>query len=138
MLALRTACVAPATQQPYILDSTGGRDNSPEGHQVVLPLIPCTLPFLPCSLSRLSLLSSTICSFSPFLLLQEEEPRKTKLTTPRAFAKGAFSHAFVTHFRNVEDRRYYIEEDPAHLAFVRSLEGIVQNVRVVDYEPGVF
>ncbi|KAK0104028.1 hypothetical protein ONS96_005133 [Cadophora gregata f. sp. sojae] len=85
MLALRQNCVHPTTKEPYILDSTGGRDNSPEGHQV-----------------------------------------------------GAFSHAFVSHFRNEEDRRYYLEEDPAHLEFVRSLKDIIQNVRVVDYSPGVF
>lgn len=52
--------------------------------------------------------------------------------------KGAFTHAFVSHFSNEEDRRYYLEEDPAHLEFVKSLEGLVQNVRVVDYSPGVF
>jgi hypothetical protein len=31
-----------------------------------------------------------------------------------------------------------LEKDPAHLEFVASLDGIVQNVRVVDFEPGVF
>jgi hypothetical protein len=85
MLALKQNCIHPTTKQPYILDCTGGRDNSPEGHQV-----------------------------------------------------GAFSHAFVSHFANMEDRRYYLEEDPAHLEFVKSLENIIQNVRVVDYDPGVF
>ncbi|KAH7399941.1 hypothetical protein BKA64DRAFT_469763 [Cadophora sp. MPI-SDFR-AT-0126] len=84
MLALRQNCIHPTTKEPYILDSTGGRDNSPEGHQ------------------------------------------------------GAFTHGFVSHFRNEEDRRYYLEEDPAHLEFVASLKDIVQNVRVVDYSPGVF
>jgi hypothetical protein len=38
----------------------------------------------------------------------------------------------------MEDRKYYLEEDPAHLAFVKSLENIIQNVRVVDYTPGEF
>jgi len=85
MLALRQNCIHPTTDKPYILDSSGGRDNSPEGHQV-----------------------------------------------------GAFSHAFVSHFASDEDRRYYLEEDPAHLAFVKSLEGIIQNVRIVDYNPGKF
>jgi len=84
MLALKQNCIHPTTKQPYILDSSGGRDNSPEGHQ------------------------------------------------------GGFSHGFVSHFANEEDRRYYLEEDPAHLAFTKSLEGIIQNVRVVDYEPGAF
>ncbi|KAH8687612.1 hypothetical protein BGZ60DRAFT_394033 [Tricladium varicosporioides] len=83
MLELREKCVHPKTQKPYILDSSGGRDNSPEGHQ------------------------------------------------------GGFTHGFVSHFDNEEDRNYYLTEDPAHLAFVKSLDGIIQNVRVVDYEPGV-
>jgi len=84
MLALRQNCIHPTTKQPYILDSSGGRDNSPEGHQ------------------------------------------------------GGFSHGFVSHFANEEDRRYYLEEDPAHLAFVKSVGAFIQNVRVVDYTPGKF
>jgi len=84
MLALQTQCISPTSNKPYILESSGGRDNSPEGHQ------------------------------------------------------GGFSHGFVSHFANVDDRRYYLEEDPAHLAFVSSLEGIIQNVRVVDYIAGEF
>ena len=31
LLELRTACVAPATQAPYILNASGGQNNSPEG-----------------------------------------------------------------------------------------------------------
>jgi len=84
MLALKTNCIHPKTKNPYILESSGGRDNSPEGHQ------------------------------------------------------GGFSHGFVSHFESLEDRRYYLEEDPAHLAFVKSLEGVIEHVRVVDYTPGVF
>jgi len=57
--------------------------------------------------------------------------------TDRSF-KGAFTHGFVSEFENEEDRKYYLEKDPAHLAFVKSLDGIVQNVRVVDFEPGKF
>ncbi|CZS88117.1 uncharacterized protein RCO7_01083 [Rhynchosporium graminicola] len=84
MLALRQKCIHPTTKQPYMVENSGGRDNSPEGHQ------------------------------------------------------GGFSHGFVAHFKNEEDRRYYLEEDPAHLEFVASLKDIIQNVRVVDYSPGVF
>lgn len=58
--------------------------------------------------------------------------------TDTTMFQGAFSHAFVSHFAHEEDRRYYLEEDPAHLEFVKSLETIIQNVRVVDYSPGVF
>jgi len=52
--------------------------------------------------------------------------------------QGGFSHGFVSRFENEEDRRYYLEEDPAHLDFVKSLDGIVRNVRVLDFSPGVF
>lgn len=31
MLDLRSKCVSPATNEPYILNSSGGRNNSPEG-----------------------------------------------------------------------------------------------------------
>jgi hypothetical protein len=102
MLALRQNCIHPTTKQPYILDSSGGRDNSPEGHQVVI---------------------HHCVHFASSGLIEMQ---------------GGFSHGFVSHFANEEDRRYYLEEDPAHLAFVKSVSGIVQNVRVVDYTPGKF
>jgi len=53
-------------------------------------------------------------------------------------AQGGFSHGFVSYFENEEDRKYYLEQDPVHLAFMKSLQGILQNVRVVDFTPGVF
>lgn len=36
MLALRTNCINPQTNKPYIITSSGGKDNSPEGAQVCL------------------------------------------------------------------------------------------------------
>lgn len=51
---------------------------------------------------------------------------------------GGFSHGFVSQFENEKDRQYYLEKDPAHLEFVASLKDIIQNVRVVDFEPGKF
>lgn len=52
--------------------------------------------------------------------------------------KGGFSHGFVAEFESEDDRAYYLKEDPAHLEFTSSLGPIIQNVRVVDFEPGVF
>ncbi|KAF2479117.1 hypothetical protein BDY17DRAFT_327908 [Neohortaea acidophila] len=52
--------------------------------------------------------------------------------------QGAFTHGFVSEFQNQEDRKYYLEQDPEHLAFVATLKNVVMNVRVVDYEPGKF
>ncbi|KAK5010361.1 hypothetical protein LTR60_004983 [Cryomyces antarcticus] len=52
--------------------------------------------------------------------------------------QGGFSHGFVSEFESEEDRKYYLEEDPAHLKFVASLKDIIQNVRVLDFVPGEF
>lgn len=38
MLALRSACIHPATNEPYVKSIVGGKDNSPEGLQVNLLL----------------------------------------------------------------------------------------------------
>ena len=44
----------------------------------------------------------------------------------------------MVEFANEEDREYYLKKDPAHLAFVKSIEGKVEKVVVVDYEVGKF
>jgi hypothetical protein len=46
MISLRQQCINPTTKKPYILDSTGGRDHSPEGHQVVInaPILNSSCP----------------------------------------------------------------------------------------------
>jgi hypothetical protein len=41
-------------------------------------------------------------------------------------------------FENAEDRKYYLEKDPAHLAFKNSIGAVVKKVQVVDFTPGVF
>ncbi|KAJ7629429.1 hypothetical protein DFH06DRAFT_720188 [Mycena polygramma] len=58
-------------------------------------------------------------------------------TSPEGL-QGGFSHGFVSEFQSEEDRTYYLEKDPAHLEFVASLKDVVENVRVVDFEPGKF
>ncbi|KAL9007572.1 MAG: hypothetical protein Q9173_007188, partial [Seirophora scorigena] len=52
--------------------------------------------------------------------------------------KASFTHGFVVEFANDADRMYYVEEDPAHLAFVESLKGVVTNAGVVDFVPDAF
>jgi len=52
--------------------------------------------------------------------------------------QGGLTHCFVFHFDNKEDLEYYMNEDPAHLAFKKSLEGVVEKATVVDYEPSKF
>ena len=41
-------------------------------------------------------------------------------------------------FESEKDRDYYTHEDPAHLAFKKSLAGLIEKPVVVDFEPGVF
>lgn len=48
------------------------------------------------------------------------------------------THGFVVEFENEEDRKYYLEKDPAHLAFVKSLDGLVNSITVLDFNPGIF
>jgi hypothetical protein len=52
--------------------------------------------------------------------------------------QNGITHVFVSEFENEEDRAYYITKDPAHLAFVQSLAGVVEKAQAVDFTPGVF
>ncbi|KAF3763117.1 stress responsive A/B barrel domain protein [Cryphonectria parasitica EP155] len=52
--------------------------------------------------------------------------------------QGGITHVFISEFENEEDRQYYLKEDPAHLAFVKSISGIVAKAQVVDFTPGIF
>jgi len=42
---------------------------------------------------------------------------------------------FVSEFENEQDRKYYLEKDPAHLEFVKSLKDVIAQARVVDFTP---
>jgi hypothetical protein len=53
-------------------------------------------------------------------------------------AKNGITHVFVVEFENEEDREYYVRSDPAHQAFVKSLDGVIEKAQVVDFTPGVF
>ncbi|KAJ4412011.1 hypothetical protein N0V85_003761 [Neurospora sp. IMI 360204] len=48
------------------------------------------------------------------------------------------SHVFVSEFDTPEDRKFYLEEDPARRAFVESIEGFVEGRQVVEFSPGEF
>ena len=52
--------------------------------------------------------------------------------------KNGFTHAFVVEFENEGDRDFYVKHDEAHLAFVASLEGLVDGAQVVDYTAGKY
>ena len=53
-------------------------------------------------------------------------------------SQGGLTHAFVVGFASLEDRDYYVFHDPAHQAFIKSIEDKVDDVKVLDYEKGVF
>ncbi|RHZ63827.1 hypothetical protein CDV55_107405 [Aspergillus turcosus] len=53
-------------------------------------------------------------------------------------AKNGITHVFVVEFENEDDREYYVRTDPAHQAFVKTLDGVIEKAQVVDFTPGVF
>ncbi|EOA92207.1 uncharacterized protein SETTUDRAFT_153173 [Exserohilum turcica Et28A] len=52
--------------------------------------------------------------------------------------QNGISHAFVLQFHSVEDRDYYVNEDPAHKAFKEVAAAAVERATVVDFQNGVF
>ncbi|EAA30244.1 hypothetical protein NEUTE1DRAFT_112151 [Neurospora tetrasperma FGSC 2508] len=52
--------------------------------------------------------------------------------------RGRISHVFVSEFDTPEDRKFYLEEDPAFREAVESIEGIVERRQVVEFSPGEF
>ncbi|KAI9839572.1 MAG: hypothetical protein M1819_002198 [Sarea resinae] len=62
----------------------------------------------------------------------------TWLIDSTAMPQGGLTHGFVVEFESEEDRAYYVHKDPAHLGFVKSLDGIVVGARVLDFVPGVY
>ncbi|BFZ64524.1 hypothetical protein YB2330_005670 [Saitoella coloradoensis] len=58
--------------------------------------------------------------------------------SPEVHHSGGLTHGWVVEFANKEDRDWYVESDPAHAEFKGMLEGVVEGVRVFDYEGGVF
>ncbi|OAA66822.1 Stress responsive alpha-beta barrel [Niveomyces insectorum RCEF 264] len=57
--------------------------------------------------------------------------------SPEGLQHGA-THGFVVEFASAADRDYYVQSDPAHLAFVASLKGLAEKITVVDFTPSVF
>ncbi|KAI4861127.1 stress responsive A/B barrel domain protein [Hypoxylon rubiginosum] len=60
-----------------------------------------------------------------------------KDNSPEGLQNG-LTHAFIAQFENEEDRKYYLEADPAHREFVTSIKDIVDKAQVIDFTPGVF
>ena len=53
-------------------------------------------------------------------------------------AQGGFTHGFVVEFASKEDRDYYVSKDPVHQEFVKKNSPSFDDVRVIDYEKGVY
>jgi len=73
---------------------------------------------------------------------QAQKPYITKLSggadnSPEGL-QGGLTHGFVVEFASKEDRDYYVSKDPAHQAFVKTLNDKVTDSRVIDFEPGVY
>ncbi|PWY77265.1 hypothetical protein BO94DRAFT_195698 [Aspergillus sclerotioniger CBS 115572] len=51
---------------------------------------------------------------------------------------NSITHVFVMEFESNEDRDYYLTKDPAHLGFVKTLDGLIEKSQVVDFTEGVF
>ncbi|KAI0516896.1 stress responsive A/B barrel domain-containing protein [Xylaria bambusicola] len=52
--------------------------------------------------------------------------------------QDGITHCLVAKFENEEDRKYYLESDPAHREFVLSVVNRVEKIQVVDFTPGEF
>lgn len=52
--------------------------------------------------------------------------------------QNGITHGFVVEFASVADRDYYVKTDPAHQAFVKTLDGLVVKAIVVDFLNGEY
>ncbi|KAJ5800167.1 uncharacterized protein N7518_002235 [Penicillium psychrosexuale] len=51
--------------------------------------------------------------------------------------QNGITHAFVVEFASAADRDYYVQSDPSHLAFVKTLDGLIEKAQVIDFTDGV-
>ncbi|KAJ5782626.1 hypothetical protein N7457_004400 [Penicillium paradoxum] len=59
-----------------------------------------------------------------------------KDNSPEGIQNG-ITHAFVVEFASAEDRDYYVQSDPVHQGFIKSLDGLVEKAQVIDFTNGV-
>jgi len=53
-------------------------------------------------------------------------------------SQKGLTHGFVVEFASKEDRDYYVSTDPSHKAFQKKNRPRFDDVRVIDYEKGVY
>ncbi|KAJ5356662.1 Dimeric alpha-beta barrel [Penicillium concentricum] len=59
-----------------------------------------------------------------------------KDNSPEGIQNG-ITHAFVMEFTSAADRDYYIQSDPIHLGFVKTLDGLIEKAQVIDFSDRV-
>ncbi|KAL7906983.1 hypothetical protein GGI35DRAFT_482350 [Trichoderma velutinum] len=52
--------------------------------------------------------------------------------------QNGLTHGVVAEFASAEDRDYYINTDPAHQDFIKSLGGVLEKATVLDFTDGVY
>ena len=52
--------------------------------------------------------------------------------------QNGMSHAFVVEFENVEDRDYYVNDNPVHDEFKKLAGKVLEKAQVVDFTDGIF
>ena len=75
---------------------------------------------------------------------EEQQQRRSYSTQVLQCAKhlqligiqSPYTHGFVVEFGSEDDRDYYVSKDPAHQDFIKFAGELLQNVKVLDYEPG--
>jgi hypothetical protein len=52
--------------------------------------------------------------------------------------EGGITHALVVEFEDEDDRKYYLEQDPAHMEASKTVHEIVKKAQILDFTAGVF
>lgn len=102
--SLKKVCLHPTSNTPYIISLKGGKDISPEEHQVR---------------------NDT----SSRLVFRHDVTGKTDPN----YCKNGPTHGFVLEFASVVEKEYYVSEDPMHLDFIKSIKAIVMTATIMDF-----
>jgi hypothetical protein len=120
--------------KPYILDITGGTNNSPEGVAEKLEVSAYLLP----------LLHAHVHTWMPAQLRSPSVSRdwrssSSRLTLLLCVSFSSLQHSFVVKFANLQDRDYYLSGDAVHAEFGKYVHGNgLERAVVLDFEEGVF
>lgn len=57
---------------------------------------------------------------------------------PPIVLQNGIQYAFVAQFASIEDRDYYVKNDPVHQEFIKANGPLIEKAIVVDYTMGEF